>query len=252
MFENIEGVIVLADWAIRGELRRRCVPNSRLRYNPDGIFSAVKGNVRYVVVDGLVGEGTIAAILDQVPPGEIVQVWATQFDDAAASKLRRELPGSRWKRFLIRSWTPIGARRLRDHRSRAASRGSASEHDRGSRGSVMPGLNVDGNLLAEIRHRLTLRDPNAVAVESVANVISQHYDVDSGESPLEMIVVSATGVGKTYVMAGIMDYLAGTDDPARNFLLLAPGRTIRDKSINNFTPGHPKSITAFCAQTRMS
>jgi type III restriction enzyme len=109
----------------------------------------------------------------------------------------------------------------------------------------MSDLNVDSNLLEEVRHRLTLRDPNALAVESVVNVISQHYDVDQGESPLEMIVDSATGVGKTYIMAGIVEYLAGTDDPARNFLLLAPGRTIRDKSVNNFTPGHPKSITAF-------
>ena len=108
----------------------------------------------------------------------------------------------------------------------------------------MSDLNVDSNLLEEVRHRLTLRDPNALAVESVVNVISQHYDVDQGESPLEMVVDSATGVGKTYIMAGIVEYLAGTDDPARNFLLLAPGRTIRDKSVNNFTPGHPKSITA--------
>lgn len=109
----------------------------------------------------------------------------------------------------------------------------------------MSDLNIDSNLLEEVRHRLTLRDPNALAVESVVNVISQHYDVDQGESPLEMVVDSATGVGKTYIMAGIMEYLAGTDDPARNFLLLAPGRTIRDKSVNNFTPGHPKSITTF-------
>src|SRR4051794_10237163 len=101
----------------------------------------------------------------------------------------------------------------------------------------MPDLNVDSNLLEEVRHRLTLRDPNALALESVANVISQHYDVEGKESPLEMIVDSATGVGKTYIMAGIMEYLAGTEDPARNFLLLAPGRTIRDKSIRNFTPG---------------
>src|SRR3954452_1449872 len=108
---------------------------------------------------------------------------------------------------------------------------------------MMTDLNVDTNLVSEVRHRLTLRDPNALAVESVVNVISQHYDVEGGESPLEVIVDSATGVGKTYIMAGLLEYLAGRDDPARNFLLLAPGRTIRDKSINNFTPGHAKSIS---------
>ena len=104
--------------------------------------------------------------------------------------------------------------------------------------------NVDTDLLAEIRNRLDLRSPNAAAVESVANVVSHHFDVQENETPFECVVDSATGVGKTYVMAGLIEYFAGRDPAARNFLLLAPGRTIRDKSIKNFTPGHKKSLTA--------
>lgn len=104
--------------------------------------------------------------------------------------------------------------------------------------------NVDTDLLAEIRNRLDLRTPNAAAVDSVANVVSHHFDVENNGTPFECIVDSATGVGKTYVMAGLIEYFAGRDPAARNFLLLAPGRTIRDKSILNFTPGHRKSLTA--------
>lgn len=104
--------------------------------------------------------------------------------------------------------------------------------------------NVDNNLLSEITHRLELRPPNAGAIESVANLTSRHFDLEGKEAPYECIVDSATGVGKTYVMAGLVEYFAGRDTPARNFLLLAPGRTIRDKSIQNFTPGHRKSLTA--------
>jgi len=104
--------------------------------------------------------------------------------------------------------------------------------------------NVDIDLLAEITSRLDLREPNAAAVESVANVVSHHFDVQGRGTPYECIVDSATGVGKTYVMAGLIEYFAGRDPAARNFLLLAPGRTIRDKSIQNFTPGHRKSLTA--------
>lgn len=104
--------------------------------------------------------------------------------------------------------------------------------------------NVDTDLLAEIRNRLDLRPPNASALESVANVVSHHFDVKEKPTPFECIVDSATGVGKTYVMAGIIEYFAGRDPAARNFLLLAPGRTIRDKSVKNFTPGHKKSLTA--------
>lgn len=104
--------------------------------------------------------------------------------------------------------------------------------------------NVDTDLLAEIRNRLDLRTPNAQALESVANVVSRHFDVQEKPAPFECIVDSATGVGKTYVLAGLIEYFAGRDPAARNFLLLAPGRTIRDKSIKNFTPGHKKSLTA--------
>ena len=106
----------------------------------------------------------------------------------------------------------------------------------------MTDLTVDNNLLEEIKHRLTLRDPNAQAVESVAVMMSQHYDVEGKTEPFECIVDSATGVGKTYILAGLIEYFAGIDTPVRNFLILTPGRTIRDKTVRNFTPGDDKSI----------
>lgn len=108
----------------------------------------------------------------------------------------------------------------------------------------MSELKVDEHLLEEVRHRLSLRTPNHQAVESVAYMLSQHYDVEEKQEPLECIVDSATGVGKTYIMAGLIEYLAGIDTPARNFLILTPGRTIRDKTIRNFTPGDDKALTA--------
>lgn len=107
----------------------------------------------------------------------------------------------------------------------------------------MSDLKVDEHLLEEVRHRLTLRDPNFQAVESVAYTMSQHYDVEEKNEPFECIVDSATGVGKTYIMAGLIEYLASIDTPARNFLILTPGRTIRDKTVRNFTPGDSKAIT---------
>ena len=108
----------------------------------------------------------------------------------------------------------------------------------------MTSLHIDQDLLAEIAHRLDLREPNAASIESVAYAVSQHYDVEGKGAPFECVVDSATGVGKTYVMAGLIEYLSGLDTPARNFLLLVPGRTILSKSIRNFTPGKPKSLTA--------
>lgn len=51
---------------------------------------------------------------------------------------------------------------------------------------------------------------------------------------------SATGVGKTYILAAAVEYFAGDD--VRNFAVITPGRTILDKTVANFTPGHPKSL----------
>jgi type III restriction enzyme len=106
----------------------------------------------------------------------------------------------------------------------------------------MGALQFQPDLLAEVTHRLDLREPNRKAIESVILRTSDHYDAQEKNEPYECIVDSATGVGKTYVMAGLLEYLAGAANPVRNFLLLAPGRTIRDKSILNFTSGNPKSL----------
>lgn len=107
----------------------------------------------------------------------------------------------------------------------------------------MTTLRIDEHLLEEIRHRLTLRTPNADAVKSAVAMLSQHYDVEGKTEPFHCVIDSATGVGKTFIMVGIIEYLAGIEAPARNFLILTPGRTIRDKTVRNFTPGDPRSIT---------
>lgn len=95
MFEEIDGIVLLAEWATRGDLAKAMCAQLEVRYRPDGIFAASRGEVRYVVIDGLVGNSTIYSILDQLPERVIVEVWATQYDDEAADLLRKERPGSR-------------------------------------------------------------------------------------------------------------------------------------------------------------
>lgn len=95
MFEEVEGIVLLADWATRGELAKAMCAQLEIRYTPDGIFAGKKGSVRYVVIDGLAGASTVRSVLDQLPSGEIVQIWATQYDEDAADLLRNERPGSR-------------------------------------------------------------------------------------------------------------------------------------------------------------
>ena len=105
----------------------------------------------------------------------------------------------------------------------------------------MPDLNVQIDVIEDIASRLDLRPPNRDAVETIAYTTFQYFDVDKGESPLEAVVDSATGMGKTYVLAASIEYFALADG-VRNFAVIVPGRTILEKTIGNFTQGHPKSL----------
>lgn len=105
------------------------------------------------------------------------------------------------------------------------------------------GLDVNQQLLAEITAQLQLRAPNAQALETIVASVSEHFDVLQLPPPFEGVVSSATGVGKTYVMASTIDYFA-QHNAWSNFVVVVPGSTIREKTINNFTPGAAKSLTS--------
>lgn len=95
MFEEVEGRVFLADWATNGALTQAMCAQLGVRHRPDGIFAGKRGNVRYVVLDGMVTESTVDAILDQLAEREIVDVWATQVDVDAAERLQKMRRGSR-------------------------------------------------------------------------------------------------------------------------------------------------------------
>lgn len=103
-------------------------------------------------------------------------------------------------------------------------------------------VQVDRDLLSLISHQMELREPNADAVADIATAISDHIDRHGRTEPFEGIVDSATGVGKTYVLAGTIDYLAQARG-WNNFVVIVPGRTIREKTIANFTPGSSRDLT---------
>lgn len=99
---------------------------------------------------------------------------------------------------------------------------------------------VDSGAIEAIAARLDLRAPNRDALDSITKAVAQHYDVDGGEPPFECVVDLATAVGKTYVMAAAIEYFAAQG--VRNFAVITPGKTILRKTVDNFTPGHPKSL----------
>ena len=100
---------------------------------------------------------------------------------------------------------------------------------------------MNEDVIAEITARLDLRDPNREAIQTLAAEVSQYYDVDDKQPPFEAVIDSATGVGKTYVLTGAMEFFAAGYG-IRHFVIITPGRTILEKTKDNFTPGHPKSL----------
>ena len=97
----------------------------------------------------------------------------------------------------------------------------------------MTWLTYDQGLIDNIAARLDLRDPNKEALSAVIRTIS-------ADEFREAVCNLATGVGKTYIMAALVDYLA--EKRVRNVLIVTPGSTIQKKTIANFTPGSRKYV----------
>ncbi|MEV6168228.1 site-specific DNA-methyltransferase [Streptomyces sp. NPDC051954] len=95
MFIEMSGMVLLADWAAQGALAEVMCAQLSVPYEPDGIFAAKQGRSRYVVIDGMVGTGTVASIVDRLAEDEVVEVWATQIQDDAAEALKKARHGSR-------------------------------------------------------------------------------------------------------------------------------------------------------------
>lgn len=95
----------------------------------------------------------------------------------------------------------------------------------------------DTSLIADVASRLDLREPNSRAILAIAHQLHRHY---TAGSPFEGVVDSATGMGKSYVIAGAIDYFAKRG--GRNFAIITPGSTIQNKTVNQFTRSHAKSL----------
>jgi len=101
---------------------------------------------------------------------------------------------------------------------------------------------LDESALAVVSDGLDLREPNEDAVRAIVDKLGDHEDSQPGDT-LEVVIDSAVGVGKTYVMAATIDYYAIAEG-TRNFVIVTPGRVVNDKTIANFTTGNGKSLVS--------
>lgn len=101
---------------------------------------------------------------------------------------------------------------------------------------------VDEDRVEAISSMLDLRLPNREALEAIAWCTHYHFDTEGKPPPFECVIDSATGAGKTYVLAATLEYFAL--EGVRNFAVVTPGRTILTKTVENFTPGSERSLLA--------
>ncbi|MBK9474874.1 MAG: DEAD/DEAH box helicase family protein [Tetrasphaera sp.] len=95
-------------------------------------------------------------------------------------------------------------------------------------------IDYDAALVEQVGNNLDLREPNQQALDALAKALG------TAEPGAEFIADLATGVGKTYIAGGLLDYLY--ESGVRNVLIVTPGSTIQRKTIDNLTPGHPKYL----------
>lgn len=95
MFEDDEGVVMLAEWAVNSALAEATAAQLGYGYEPDAPFCGRKGRSRLAVIDGLVNPTVIELLLGALDEGEQLTVCGTSVDPEAAEKLRGDRPGSR-------------------------------------------------------------------------------------------------------------------------------------------------------------
>ncbi|WP_322411138.1 DEAD/DEAH box helicase [Microbacterium invictum] len=96
-------------------------------------------------------------------------------------------------------------------------------------------ITYDEALLAEIAARFDLREPNRLALERIVRAI----EVADGTFT-ELVADLATGVGKTFLMSSLIDYLAAQG--ARHALVVTPGSVIQKKTLDNFDEASSKYV----------
>lgn len=98
----------------------------------------------------------------------------------------------------------------------------------------MTAVDYDPVAVDEIASTLDLRRPNRDALDALAQAL------DTADVGDELVADLATGVGKTYIAGGLLDYLYVQG--VRNVVIVTPGSTIQKKTLGNLTPGHPKYL----------
>ena len=98
---------------------------------------------------------------------------------------------------------------------------------------------LDQGLIDSIATEFQLRDPNKRALRELIYHLTGDFD------PLEpMVMHMATGAGKTYLMAALIEYLSRFG--VKNVMVVVPPSTVlENKTVQNFTQGSRRYVDGF-------
>lgn len=98
---------------------------------------------------------------------------------------------------------------------------------------------LDQGLIKSIASEFQLRDPNKRALRKLIYHLTGDFD------PLEpMVMHMATGAGKTYLMAALIEYLSRFG--VKNVMVVVPPSTVlENKTVQNFTQGSRRYVDGF-------
>lgn len=94
MFAEDEGLVMLADWAVGGELAEATAAQLGYDYEPDPPFVGRKGRARLAVIDGLVNPDVARILVGALADNERVVLCGTAVDPETRDVLRELRPGS--------------------------------------------------------------------------------------------------------------------------------------------------------------
>jgi len=100
---------------------------------------------------------------------------------------------------------------------------------------MIPDFTYDEYLVAEIAQRFDLREPNARAFHTLVEALANDYDPE-----VPLVLALATGAGKTYIMAALVEYLR--EQRVHDVLIVTPSTVVQDKTVANFSEGDAKYI----------
>lgn len=100
-------------------------------------------------------------------------------------------------------------------------------------------ISYDENLIAQMEAKFDLRQPNVEALKAIVRRL-ESGDFDPQK---QLLLDLATGVGKTYIMASLVEYLRRQG--VMNVMLVTPNTVVQNKTVADFSQGSNRYIGGF-------